>query len=728
MFGFYIVTTGLQCVAALLALRLVRFTRRDIGWGLLAAALMLACLRRVVGIASQVMGYHSLDLDPHAEWISFFVSVLLIAGIFLVTPFFNAAQRAMDVLKASEAQERAFLDAVPDLLFHLDIDGKYLGYRSSKPELLIFPPESFLGRKIADLYPPAAAEKFMNALRAAIREQRMVEVEYTLPKDGKIRHRETHIVALNDREALAVVRDITDRKQAEEALLNREEQYRAIFETASDGMAVFTFDGTLVTINPSGCRMLDMAQAQEGCLQLPEIVHAKSRPQLAELMELVRQGKTFQKELEGLRKDGTTFPAEVTATRFNYFGQSKVLVVVRDFSEKRRAEQERGRLEAQLQQAQKLESLGVLAGGIAHDFNNLLTGVIGNASLALMDLPAESAVRPSLKQIELAAQRAADLTKQLLAYAGKGRFLIQPLSLSKVIQEMADLLQAVTSKKAIVKYDFANDLPDILADATQVRQVVMNLITNASDAIGDLSGVIRIGTGVMFAESSYLTSAYVQDELPQGYYVVMEVSDTGCGMDYGTLQRIFDPFFTTKFTGRGLGLAAVLGIMRGHKGTIKVYSEPRKGSTFKVLFPIAAKAESSPAESKQPESPWRGQGVILIVDDEETVRAVAKRTLESYGFQTVLADHGLDALEKFRSRPNEISCVLLDLTMPRMGGEETFRELRLMQPNVKVVLMSGYNEQEVSNQFAGKGLAGFIQKPFRATELLGIIRQTLETK
>ena len=272
--------------------------------------------------------------------------------------------------------------------------------------------------------------------------------------------------------------------------------------------------------------------------------------------------------------------------RFVPCRQHEVLILVRDITGTKQMAEERLRLEGQLQHAQKLESLGVLAGGIAHDFNNLLTGVLGNAEIALTDLPPEAPARTQLQAISTAAQRAAELTKQMLAYSGKGRFVVQHLNLSTLVEEMANLLEVSISKKAVVSYNFARDLPPIEADATQIRQIIMNLMTNGSEAIGSTSGSISVSTGVMEADRPYLSETYLDEQLPEGCYVYLEVSDTGCGFEAETMGKLFDPFFTTKFTGRGLGLAAVLGIVRGHGGAVKVSSEPARGSTFRVLVPM----------------------------------------------------------------------------------------------------------------------------------------------
>lgn len=401
------------------------------------------------------------------------------------------------------------------------------------------------------------------------------------------------------------------------------------------------------------------------------------------------------------------------------------IALLTDITDRKAAEEERRKLETQVQHAQKLESLGVLAGGIAHDFNNILVAILGNADLALQDLSPVAAARGSVEEIERAARRAADLCRQMLAYSGKGRFEVRRVNLSEMVEEMAHMLEVSISKKAVLRYKFADALPAIEADATQMRQVIMNLIINASEAIGARSGVISVATGIMPCDREYLRSTYLADELPTGDYVYIEVADTGCGMDKDTLSRIFDPFFTTKFTGRGLGLAAVMGIVRGHKGMLKVYSEPNRGTTFKALFP----AVDAPADPIMHEgaavNTWQGQGNVLLVDDEESIRTVARRMLEKIGFTVVTASDGRDALRQFQAHNRNFDCVLLDLTMPHMDGEECFRELRRLKSTVRVVMSSGYNEQEVSQRFSGKGLAGFIQKPYRIAQLKTIMQQVM---
>jgi PAS domain S-box-containing protein len=397
-----------------------------------------------------------------------------------------------------------------------------------------------------------------------------------------------------------------------------------------------------------------------------------------------------------------------------------ILGVSRNISERKRAEEERRNLELQMQQTQKLESLGVLAGGIAHDFNNILMAIMGNADLALMRINPESPAVDNLKRIEQASARAADLAKQMLAYSGKGKFVVEHLDMSCLVDEMLHMMEVSISKKAVLRLNLTTPLPSVEADATQMRQIIMNLVINASEAIGEKSGVIAIKTGYMECDRTYLQSIWLNENLPAGLYVSLEISDTGCGMDADTLAKLFDPFFTTKFTGRGLGMAAVLGIVRGHNGAIRVYSEPGKGSSFNILLP-ASPDKSDKSDVSDLSDGWKGSGTVLLVDDEETVRAIGSEMLRELGFQVVTANDGRDALEVFKSR-DDIDFVILDLTMPKMDGEQCFRALRQLKPEAKVIMSSGFNQQEVTQKFVGKGLAGFIQKPYRLAALKEVIR------
>ncbi len=398
---------------------------------------------------------------------------------------------------------------------------------------------------------------------------------------------------------------------------------------------------------------------------------------------------------------------------------------IADISERKTAEVALHEFERKIQETQKLESLGVLAGGIAHDFNNLLTGILGNTTLASIELPAGSPTQGYLESIRQGSLRAADLCKQMLAYSGKGRFVVKNISLNALIEETTQLLQLSISKQAVLRFNFSPNLPAIEADATQLRQIVMNLVINASEAIGVKSGVISVNTGLTRVDRDYLGGTILAPELAPGNYVFLEVCDNGSGMSPETQAKIFDPFFTTKFTGRGLGLAAVLGIVRGHRGALKVYSELGRGTTFKLLFPGAAGSAEATAMANPFAPVWRGSGCVLVVDDEETVRSTVALVLKRLGFEVALASDGREAVEIFAANSARYVLILMDLTMPRMDGRQAFVELRRIRGDVRVVLMSGFNEQEALSQFSGKGLAGFLPKPFQFDQVSETLRRAL---
>ncbi len=384
---------------------------------------------------------------------------------------------------------------------------------------------------------------------------------------------------------------------------------------------------------------------------------------------------------------------------------------------------ERRRAESALRQAQKLESLGVLAGGIAHDFNNLLTAILGNTEVALDLAKGNPRLLHALQRVEATTQRGADLARQLLAYAGKAHFSVQPLDLNGIIVEMGDLLSVSISKKVVLRRDLQPGLPPVEADSAQFQQVVMNLVINASEAIGDRPGQIILRTRAAEYNRAQLSAAFPGQVLEPGLYVRMEVEDDGSGMDAETIGRIFDPFFTTKFTGRGLGLSAMLGIVRGHRAGIRVESTPGEGTTFILLFPAGEATVTLPPPDAQPRP--EVSGTVLVVDDEAILRDLARTALENAGFQVLEARDGLEAVEVIQAGRASVDLVLLDMTMPRMGGAEAFRKIRELAPGMRVLLTSGYTQKESLESLQDFPPDGFLQKPFRVRELVAKIRDIL---
>lgn len=399
-------------------------------------------------------------------------------------------------------------------------------------------------------------------------------------------------------------------------------------------------------------------------------------------------------------------------------------LIWRHLAARARAERERKYLEAQIQHMQKLESLGLLAGGIAHDFNNLLMPILGNVDLVLKDLPEEGPYRARLERLRDAGRRLADLTNQLLAYSGKGAFVTRAIDFSELIEGMTQLLSISVSKKAILQYELSDGLPAVEGDASQLGQVVMNLVSNASDALLGEAGTITVRTGVMQADRAYLAKTYSFGDCPEGRYVYLEVSDSGCGMEAATQRRVFDPFFSTKVTGKGLGLAVILGIVRGHGGAIRLESEAGRGTTFRVLFPCAERAAEPLSREPASAEEWRSTGTVLVVDDDCDVRELSEIMLRGFGFEVLNAPDGRQGVEEFRKHADEICVVLLDLTMPGMSGEEALRDIQEIRPDQQVVLMSGYNEDYAASRFSGR-IAGFLQKPFTREDLGETFRSLL---
>ncbi|WP_243288475.1 response regulator [Geothrix terrae] len=522
---------------------------------------------------------------------------------------------------------------------------------------------------------------------------------------------------------------VLNRLHARKALEAEETRFRRLFEHSPDP-TILLVHGVIQDVNRAsmdllgqpGSALLGQDPTRLSPARQPSGV--PSREAALALLAEVKAGSRNRFEWVLLHASGREIPCDVAITQYRLGTQHIYHAVLRDLTEQKRAETERATLERQLFQAQKMESLGVLAGGIAHDFNNLLMGVLGHAGLALDQLNPLHPARRNLEAIQKAGQRAADLTRQMLAYSGRGRFEVRNLDLSVQVEEMLHLLEVSLPKTVVLSLSLKKGLPAVSADASQIQQVIMNLVINAAEAIGEASGTITLATGLQRVDAASAQTMLVGQDVAPGPYVFLEVADTGCGMDPETQGRIFEPFFTTKFTGRGLGLSAIMGIVRGHKGALRVYSEVGHGTTFKVLLP-ALDLETEAAVVVE-EAPWAGHGLVLVVDDDETVRIVARQILEKRGLQVLEAQDGQEAVDLVRTRGSDIGVVLLDMTMPRMGGEEAFREMRRLHPDIRVILSSGYNESEAMGRFVGKGLRGFIQKPYGPKELLAKIQGVLE--
>jgi len=511
---------------------------------------------------------------------------------------------------------------------------------------------------------------------------------------------------------LEVNNDITELKRVEEARL----QLAAIVESSDDAIIATTLECAITSWNSGAEKIYGYTAVEMIGRPISILAPPGHEQEVLGLGGRLRRGEVVEHyETKRQRKDGTIIDVSVTDSPIkNRAGEMiGASLVARDITERKR-------LDEQFRQAQKLESLGVLAGGIAHDFNNLLVGILGNASLGLDQIQPDSPARTSIQAVVEASERAAALTRQMLAYSGRGQFVLDRIDLSTHVRKTVPLIRAATSRMVELRLDLAADLPAIEADTAQVQQLVMNLVINGAEAMPDgKPGTVTISTRRQPVDENYVraqTGAGL-GALKPGVYVLLEVEDTGSGMDDATQARIFEPFFTTKFTGRGLGLSAVLGIVRGHCGSIQVSSSAGHGSVFRVLFPaLAASFDGTPQQHEETPD-LSGLGAILVIDDEEIVRKMAKRVLERYGYCVLLAEDGERGLEVFRRNEGRIQCVVLDMTMPVMSGEATLPWLKSLRADIPVILSSGFSEAEAAPRFQGKGLAGFIQKPYKASAL-----------
>ncbi len=642
-----------------------------------------------------------------------------IVGTSTIARDITGRKRADDALRESEQRFRAIFDQAAVGVAQVGRDERFVAANNRLCEILGYTRDELLGKTIRDLTYPDDADASValsRSLMAGEVQRYTMEKRYRR-KDGSAVLCTLFASLVRDESgrpkyAIGVMEDITERKRAEQELAEAHRRTAAILESISDGFNSFDREWRYTYVNPAGARMLGMKADELLGKSLWEVF-----PKVADSPF----GAAYRRAMaENVPVQVEAFYPEPLNRWYQvrcYPSPEGLSLFLTDTTEHRRAEE-------RLRQAHKLESLGLLAGGIAHDFNNLLVGVIGNASLAQRLLPAGHEAAQCLEDIVKSGEKAAHLTRQMLAYAGKGRFVVQPLSLSLIAEDLCGLVRSSISKRIFLQTDFEADLPAVEADPSQIEQVVMNLLINAAEAIGDNSGLISVKTGVKDVDGGYIERDLEDAEIAPGRYVFLDVRDTGCGMDEATRSRIFDPFFTTKFTGRGLGLAAVAGIVRGHKGAIRVSTTSGKGTSFEVFFP-ACDGAAVPAPGRQEDEDLAGSETILVVDDEEAVRLLAKKGLERYGYGVLLAESGPAAVGICKAASNNISLIVLDLSMPGMDGREALPELLKVKPDVRVVISSGYGEAETLGLFSESHISGFIQKPYTIQQLARKVRATL---
>jgi PAS domain S-box-containing protein len=514
-------------------------------------------------------------------------------------------------------------------------------------------------------------------------------------------------------------------------------QLDALFRNDAVGIFILSLENRYLRVNPRWCSMLGYAEEELLGTDLATVTHPEDLEATALTGDRMFEGDTnsYRMEKRYLRKDGSWFAAEVTmgALRDGSGQLQGAIAVVADVTDRhetlcRRAE-EQERLSAHLRQVQQAETLGVLAGGVAHDLNNIMMGVIGSAQLSLAHLPTGSDSRRLIEQVESAAWRAASLARQMLTFAGHGRIASENVDLSALVRGMEGLLSSSVSKRTRLDYRLAEPLPYTVADPVQLEQVVMNLVLNAAESLCN-GGSITVSTGAHRVGTRAQADRFVPARPMPGEYVMLKVEDTGAGMDEDTLGRIFDPFYTTKCTGRGLGLAAVMGIVRSYGGAIAVRSSPGEGACFTVLLPAGVKAATAEPLSQghaTPAPPARRPAVVLVADDDDVVRRNARTALEMAGHTTLMAEDGLGAIDAFRQHQRDVDVLLLDMMMPGLGGDEVCATARRLRPGVPVILCSGYDEGVMETSAALDSADGvtFLHKPYSLAELTECVDRCL---
>jgi two-component system cell cycle sensor histidine kinase/response regulator CckA len=623
-----------------------------------------------------------------------------------------------------------------DGMFVTDLQGRLVAVNQRLCDFLGYTAREALGRPVQDFADPE--DLSTNPLRIdELCAGAVVVSERPLPcKDGRLIPVELTTRKLPDGGLLGVVRDITERRRMEEDLRESERRFSNILGTMSLIGVVLDAEGRITFCNDFLLNLTGWTRDEAlGQLWfdsfLPPSVREEVRNEV--FLNTIKAGEVplhFENEIVTRRGERRLVAWNNTILRDHSGKVTGTASVGVDITDRREAEEARLEMERRLLHSQKLESLGVLAGGIAHDFNNLLMAILGNLELGLGDLSPVSPARPRLDAASRAARRAADLTRQMLAYSGRGKFVVVRVDLNELVEENAYLLRSSISRTATLNLHLDRALPAIEADVGQIQQVVMNLITNASEALGNEPGVITLATGARDCDGSYLSRNQLNETPPAGRYVYFEVTDDGCGMDETTQKRMFDPFFTTKFTGRGLGLPAVFGIVRGHGGAILLDSAVGKGTTICVLFPAVKTAPGAAVSAvgvNEASVPRTGRGTILVVDDEEMVLQLCAAMVESLGFTVLTAADGEQAVEMVRRHGAGIRAILLDLTMPKLDGAGAFERILLIEPDAKVILSSGYDEVEATGRLAKDRLAGFIRKPYHLELLRSTLARALET-
>jgi len=632
---------------------------------------------------------------------------------------------AETALKKSEEKYRHLVENLNDVIFSIDMNGKFTFVSQAVESMARYKPSEITGKPFTQFvhpdYLPVLKKHFQDVLSGSGRSS-----EYKVFKrDGEtlwVRSSSMPIYEGNQIVGLqGILTDINERKQAEEALRESEKRYRLLFDNANDAVFIVQ-DGVMKFSNPKTREMSGYTADELAGISFVDLVHPDDREMVLERYKRRLRGEEFESvySFKIFNKTGEQLWVNLNSVVTMWEGKPATLNFLRDITAHKR-------LEAQLQQAQKMEAIGTLAGGISHDFNNLLQAILGYTQILLLDKQSKDPDFARLREIEKSARRASELTRQLLAFSRKVESKLRPINLNQEARKIEKLLRRIIPKMIDIELHLEGDLDIVNVDPNQIGQVIMNLGVNAWDVMPD-GGKLVIGT-----ENVDLDEDYCKEHLRAGpgKYVLLSVCDTGHGMDKETLEHIFEPFYTTKETGKGtgLGLAMVYGIVKNHGGYIMCYSEPGEGTAFKIYFlVIATEREEAGEERKEEEEVPGGTETILIVDDEESIRKGGKEILARFGYAVLSASDGERALELYRENKEKIDLVILDLILPGMGGRKCLEELLKMDPRTRVLIASGYSPDYHAKKTIKARAKGFIGKPYNIKQMLKAVRDALDVE
>ncbi|MEA3359279.1 MAG: PAS domain S-box protein [Thermodesulfobacteriota bacterium] len=655
-----------------------------------------------------------------------------IAG-FLYNTLLKQNEQLRDILQRMEKSEKRYrqlFDSAPEGIDLVDRNGEIMECNSGEEKLLGYGKEEIIGKKITYFMTEKSREAFKEKLKNIKVSPGSEGLFEFKTKDGS--HINIWRKCVPDIDSngevtgrLGYNRDITDLKMLEQALHESEEKYRTAFQSTPDAVTITIInDGRYLEVNDGFCNITGYSR-QEAIGKTPSdlnlFVNLADRDEFVKILK--KEGEVNGFELQYQMKDGTVFDTLLSARKLKYGGEDCLLAVVKDITPVKRAEQEKANLEKQLQQAQKMESIGTLAGGISHDFNNLLQSILGYTQIILLHKDREDLDFDKLMQIEKSAKRAGYLTQNLLAFSRKVESKLRPVDLNREVMQVEKLLRRTIPKMIDIELHLENDIKVINADPVQVEQIIMNLCVNSRDALPD-GGRLIIKT-----ENAALDEEYciMHPGATPGEYVLLSISDNGSGMDKLTLGRIFEPFFTTKETGKGtgLGLSMVYGLVKNHGGYITCDSELEQGTTFKLYFPLTIEVMSSEPSITEETMPDGGNETILLVDDEAYLRKLGRDILEKFGYRVLTANDGESAFELYRNEGDNISLIILDLIMPGMGGKKCLEEILRVDPHVNVIIASGYPIDQPEREALLKGARAFIDKPYKLRHVLKVVQEVL---